>query len=215
MEAERAEAIVLRRHPVTESSLIVTWFTREFGKLKTIAKGARRPKSPFRGKIDLFYVDEIIFLRSRRSDLHLLQECFLEDPHTALRASVKTVTAASYCSELVEIATEPEDANVKIFQLLSSMLDALERNCEPVLLIWFELQLLAAAGWAPKWQRRTGTSKLLASLATANLTGAQHVRLSREQVHRSRETLWRFWDEHVGRLPRSRSLVAESLIQSA
>jgi DNA repair protein RecO (recombination protein O) len=46
MDTERAEAIVLRNQSVTESSLIVTWFTREFGKLKTLAKGARRPKSP-------------------------------------------------------------------------------------------------------------------------------------------------------------------------
>jgi DNA repair protein RecO (recombination protein O) len=81
MDTERAEAIVLRVHPVTESSLIVTWFTRECGKLKTMAKGARRPKSPFRGKIDLFYYDEILFLRSKRSDLHLLHDCFLENPH--------------------------------------------------------------------------------------------------------------------------------------
>ena len=70
METERAEAIVLRVQPVTESSLLVLWFTREFGKLKTLAKGARRPKSPMRGRLDLFYQDEISFLRSLRSDLH-------------------------------------------------------------------------------------------------------------------------------------------------
>ena len=58
METERAEAIVLRVQPVTESSLLVLWFTREFGKLKTLAKGARRPKSPMRGRLDLFYQDQ-------------------------------------------------------------------------------------------------------------------------------------------------------------
>ena len=57
METERAEAIVLRCRPVTESSLVVTWFTRELGKLTTLAKGARRPKSPLRGKIDLFFFE--------------------------------------------------------------------------------------------------------------------------------------------------------------
>ena len=40
MHTERAAAIVLRMQPVTESSLLITWFTREFGKLKTLAKGA-------------------------------------------------------------------------------------------------------------------------------------------------------------------------------
>ncbi len=207
MDAERAEAIVLRLRPVTESSLIVTWFTREFGKLKTIAKGARRPKSPLRGKIDLFYVDEIVFLRSRRSELHILKECFLENPHAALRTTVKTVTAASYCCELVDIATEAEDANPKIFQLLSSVLDALEQTCDAVLPIWFELQLLAAAGWAPKWPGRSASNRVLASLAAASLTGAQRVRLTPQQVRATREAVWRFWDEQVSRQPRSRKLL--------
>src|SRR2546426_10257702 len=102
MHTERAAAIVLRVQPVTETSLIVTWFTREFGKLKTMAKGARRPKSPFRGKIDLFYRDEILFLHSRRSDLHLLQDCFLDNAHRKLRDTVEMLTAASYACELVE-----------------------------------------------------------------------------------------------------------------
>ena len=104
MDTERAEGIVLRRLTVTESSLIVTWYTREFGKLKTLAKGARRSKGPFQGKIDLFYRDEIVFLRSRRSDLHLLHDCFLEEAHAGLRRSVESLTAASYVCELVDLA---------------------------------------------------------------------------------------------------------------
>src|SRR5216684_3301065 len=122
MDTERAEGIVLRRQPVTESSLIVTWYTREFGKLKTMAKGARRIKGPFQGKIDLFYLDEIVFLRSKRSDLHLLHDCFLENPHRKLRESLPKLAAASYVCELVELATEPEDRNETIFARLTTML---------------------------------------------------------------------------------------------
>jgi DNA repair protein RecO (recombination protein O) len=211
MDAERAEAIVLRTQPVTESSLLVTWFTREFGKLKTLAKGARRPKSPFRGKIDLFYLDEIVFLRSRRSDLHLLHDCFLENPHAALRNSVRALTAASYACELVEIATEPEDASLKIFELLRDVLDTLERRCDDALLIWFELQLLAAVGWKPKWSASNSTSKLLVSLATTSLAGAQRVRLSDAQMVEARQMVGWFWDTHVGKPPRSRNLLWQKI----
>ena len=211
MDAERAEAIVLRTLPVTESSLLVTWFTHPFGKLKTLAKGARRPKSPFRGKIDLFYLDEILFLRSRRSDLHLLHDCFLENSHRKLRESVQALAAASYACELVELATEMEDANEKLYKLLVLTLEALERRADAVLLIWFELQLLAATGWAPKWKRRAAANKMLASLATADLVGAQHVRLTGEQTRAARVALWRFWDEYVGRAPRSRKLLLQHL----
>src|ERR1700740_1069212 len=118
MEPERAGVTVLRVQPVTETSLLVTWFTREFGKLKTLAKGARRPKSHLRGKIDLFYEDEIVFLRSRRSDLPLLHACFLENPRIKLRATVPVLAAASYACELVDVVTEIEDPNASIYGLL-------------------------------------------------------------------------------------------------
>jgi len=212
MDTERAEAIVLRNQSVTESSLIVTWFTREFGKLKTLAKGARRPKSPLRGKLDLFYRDEIVFLRSRRSDLHLLHDCFLENPHAKLRETVETLTAASYVGELVELVTAMEDPNPKIFDLLSATLDALETpRGRASMLIWFELQLLAVAGWAPKWEERSAVSRLLDSIAATSIEGARRVRLNKEQVQNARTILWLFWDEHIGKTPRSRKLLVETL----
>jgi DNA repair protein RecO (recombination protein O) len=206
MESERAEGVVLRTQPVTESSLIVTWFTREFGKMKTLAKGARRPKGPFLGKLDLFYQDELVFLRSRRSDLHLLHECFLVNPHKQLRESVAALAAASYACELVELATEREDPSARVFELLRGMLPALEAGGQAgVLLIWFEQQLLTAAGWAPKWDTNTAAGKLLASLAGTSLAGVARVRLRAEQVEAARAGLHRWWDREVGRVPRSRA----------
>ena len=71
---ETTPAILLRRIKLTESSLIVTWFTEAQGKLKTVAKGARRPRSPFAGRLDLFYLAEITYSRSRQSELHGLRE---------------------------------------------------------------------------------------------------------------------------------------------
>ena len=214
MDTERAEAIVLRNRSVTESSLIVTWFTREFGKLKTLAKGARRPKSPFRGKLDLFYRNEIVFLRSQHGDLHLLHDCFLEHPHAKLRDTVEALTAASYAGELVELATVMEDPNLKMFDLLSVTLDALETTRGRVsLLIWFELQLLTAAGWAPKWEVRSAVSRLLDSFAATSIEGARRVRLNKKQVQDARTALWLFWDEHIGKTPRSRKPLLETLIR--
>ena len=208
MDTERAEGIVLRRQPVTESSLIVTWYTRESGKLKTLAKGARRPKGPFQGKIDLFYRDEIVFLPSRRSDLHLLHDCFLEEPHARLRESVDALAAASYVCELVEMATEREDPNVRIYSLLTAILDAMEgRKNNGVLLIWFEIQLLTAAGWAPKWEAVTSVNKVLRSLASASLKGVGRVRLSTEQIIASQRVVWGLLDAELGRRPRTRQFL--------
>ncbi len=211
MEYQRAEAIVLRRQPVTESSLIVTWFTREFGKLKTLAKGARRSKGPFVGKIDLFYEDEIVWLTSRRSDLHLLHDCFLVHPHPQLRVSVTAMTAAAYACELVELGTEVEDAHPRVYELLAALLGTLEEKVSGTVLVWFELQVLAALGWTPKWETGTVTGKLLASLAGATPAGARRVRLSAAQLRDARDALWLFSDAQLGRSPRSRKLLLETM----
>jgi len=208
MDLRRAEAIVLRKQTVTESSLLVTWYTREFGKLKTLAKGARRPKGPFQGKLDLFYRDEIVFLESRRSDLHLLHDCFLEAPHKRLRESVESVAAASYVCELVDLATAPEDPNTKLFDILTGALDVLENlRSHPTVLIWFELHLLAATGWKPKWESRTGVTRVLESLAATNIEGIGRVRLSATQLGDARWTVWRLLDTQFGKTPRSRKFL--------
>ncbi len=71
---ETATGIILRTRPLTETSLILHWLTPDFGRLATVAKGARRPKSPFAGRLDLFYAADFSFSRSRSSDLHNLRE---------------------------------------------------------------------------------------------------------------------------------------------
>src|SRR5260221_12500901 len=81
---ETTPAILLRKTKLTDTSLIVTWFTAAHGKIKTVAKGARRPKSRFAGLLDLFYDCEIQFARSRRSELHQLCEVTLPNAHEPL-----------------------------------------------------------------------------------------------------------------------------------
>jgi DNA repair protein RecO (recombination protein O) len=205
---ERSQGIVLRRWPVTESSLVVTWFTREHGKVKTLAKGARRAKGPFQGKLDLFYEGELVWLRSRRTDLHLLHDCFLIEPHLGLRQSVPQLTAASYVCELMEAVEGAEDANPAVYELLAEVLGRCAERVDAVMLIWFELQLLRLSGWERRWEDATATSKVLRALGKTTGDGASRVRLSAEQVAAGREVLWQIWDEELGRPVRSRKSLA-------
>src|SRR4051794_29060532 len=97
---ERTSGLILRTRPLTETSLIVHWLTADFGRLATVAKGARRPKSPFRGKLDLFYLADFTFARSSRSDLHNLREINLRETHHGLRTELAYLRQASYCTAL-------------------------------------------------------------------------------------------------------------------
>jgi DNA repair protein RecO (recombination protein O) len=140
-------AILLRRTRFSDSSLIVTWFTLQSGKLKTIAKGALRPKSRFAGALDLFYACEISFARSRKSELHILREASALDSRETLRRSHVAVALAAYCVELLDLATEPDHPAPELFDLLSRVLAHLDsKSPTRRALLHFESELARLSG---------------------------------------------------------------------
>ncbi|MCG8600565.1 MAG: DNA repair protein RecO [Verrucomicrobiales bacterium] len=124
----KARGTLIRRSPLTETSLIVHWCTHENGIVKTVAKGARRPKSPFAGKLDLFYLCEIEVHPAKKGDLHILKELKLERPRLGLRKNYLQTLAASYFVKLVDRVSEPETPLPEIADLLDRGLNFLEEN---------------------------------------------------------------------------------------
>src|SRR6267142_4479830 len=144
---ETATGVVLRTRLLTETSLIVHWLTRDLGRVATVAKGARRPKSPFRGKLDLFYVADFSFSRSQRSELHNLREVGLRETHSFLRQELGHLQQASYCAALIEQATETDTPLPLVFDLMMGLVNHLPaRSPEPQTLLAFELKLLNELG---------------------------------------------------------------------
>ena len=147
---ERTTGIIFRTRPLTETSLIVHWLTPDLGRLATVAKGARRPKSPFRGKLDLFYLAEFSFVRSRRSELHTLREVSLRQMHPALRQDLAKLQQASACAALVERVTETETPLPDIFALFAGLLEYLSSHpAEPKVIFAFVVKLLYQSGLGP------------------------------------------------------------------
>jgi DNA repair protein RecO (recombination protein O) len=140
-------AILLRRTRLSDTSWIVTWLTEAHGRLKTVAKGARRPRSPFAGKLDLFFLEEISYAPSRRSDLHTLREVVLVQPFDGLRADFLRTQLAAYFIELIELVTEPEHPVPELFDLLLRALRYLDQ-AQPALraLLHFEGELVRLLG---------------------------------------------------------------------
>src|SRR5437763_16279279 len=94
---ESTEAILIRKRKFSDTSLIVSWCTDSFGCVQTVAKGARRLKSPFAGKLDLFFEAEISIVRSRKTDLHTLTEVELKDrKSTRLNSSHRCISYAVF-----------------------------------------------------------------------------------------------------------------------
>jgi DNA repair protein RecO (recombination protein O) len=144
---ELTAAILLRKTKLTETSLIVTWFAETGGKLKTVAKGARRPQSRFAGVLDLFHRCEIQFARSRKSELHILREAVLSEAHEQIRFHYERLALAAYFAELTDLVTEPEHSAPELYDLLRRALAHL--NAQPATkraLLHFEAELARQLG---------------------------------------------------------------------
>ncbi len=144
---ESTAAILLRKRKFSDTSLIVSWCTDSLGCIQTVAKGARRAKSPFAGKLDLFFEAEIQIARSRRSDLHTLTEVVLRNPFGGIRTNYLRTQVAAYFVELIEICTERDHREPELFALLRrafTYLDANDPNLRAV--THFETELARITG---------------------------------------------------------------------
>lgn len=140
-------AILIRTTRLTETSLIVHWFTEDEGLVKTVAKGALRPKSPFAGKLDLFFSGEIGVARARKGELHILREVSISNWRQGLRRGYETALMAGYFCRLIEAAVEPGHADEALHDLLTRGLDHLDTE-QPCLraMEHFEKQLAVILG---------------------------------------------------------------------
>ena len=112
-----------------------------------MAKGARRAKSPFAGKLDLFFEADIQIARSRKSSLHTLTEVVLRNPFAGIRRNYLRTQTAAYFVELIEICTERDHHEPELFSLLRRAFGYLDAN-DPVLraVSHFETELARIAG---------------------------------------------------------------------
>ena len=206
---ETATGLVLRQRLLTESSLIVHWLTREFGRVATVAKGARRPKSPFGGKLDLFYHAQISFSRSRRSELHTLREVGLIETHSFLRQDLGLLQQAAYGAALIEQTTETETPLPAIYELLRGMLAHLATEPPgPKTILGFELKLLQELGLEPDMEKarlNPGTRNLAKHLTEADWAGYARLIVNEAQTKELRQFLHGFLIFHLGKIPESRA----------
>lgn len=155
MPAEQSDAIVLRIIPWSETSLIANIYTRDFGKLSVLAKGARRPKSPFEAALDLLSICRVVFIPKSADALDILTEAKLQKRFRGGEREILRLYAGYYVAELIDRLTDKGDRQPEIFELASATLDSLsqpELDVRGVVLRW-ELQMLRLVGHLPSWRR--------------------------------------------------------------
>lgn len=153
MNSEKTDGVVLRIIEFSESSCIVTWFTRDFGKVTTLAKGARRRKNPFEGAIDVLSFSKIVFLHKTSDALDLLTEAKLERRFRTAARDLQRTYCGYHLLELLNCLTDPYDAHPRLYDQLEQVVKRLESNeGMSSLITWFELQMLKELGHSPEWK---------------------------------------------------------------
>ena len=149
----KTEAIVLRSRKYRETSKILNLYTKEFGKLSVIAKGARGPKSKFGSSLQpLSHVSTVLYKHDHR-ELHLLTQCDSVTQFRRLAEDLEKFTAAMSVVEMVEYVAHGEERNEQLFGLALSVLKAINEAEKNAINIqyYFELHLSDVLGFKPNF----------------------------------------------------------------
>jgi len=143
--------ICLRKTEYSETSQILTLFSRTYGILRVIAKGAhRRTKagaSKFDGGVDLLDVGDAVFSHDPARELPPLTEWHLLEGHLELRGNLRGIYLAQYAAELVSRLFEEHDPHAELFDRLEAVLGELATARREEAFLAFELDMLRESGY--------------------------------------------------------------------
>jgi len=197
MPMERASALVIHATDFSETSRIVTLWTKELGKVRALAKGGRRLKSNFDVALDLLTVCGIVLLRKSHGSLDLLTEAQAQERFPQLRGDLAALYAAYYVAELLGDWTQDYDPHPLLFDEAIATLRNLGQPgvLTGPCLAHFELVLLRELGYGPALDFCADCGEELTGQALAFSAAGGGVLCSRCQAkHREKRplstTLW-------------------------
>ncbi len=149
-ESHRACGFFLKSLSYGDSDLIVTFYSREYGKLKGIAKGAKRSKKRFANVFEPFSLTRIIFTRKNRDMLAFIESCDIIDHYASIRQDLEKTLTACYFMDLADHFSPEGKANEELFELLTDFLSVLTReHISDAMIRFFEMRLLKISGFEP------------------------------------------------------------------
>jgi DNA repair protein RecO (recombination protein O) len=149
MALRESEAIVLRTYPLRESDLLVTLFTRAEGKVKGVARAAKKSKKRFGGALEpMTYVRAFYDDRERR-ELARLDACEVLDSPMATEVTYQRAAALAHVAELLDELLPDREANDAIFRLTLSVLSELRGSEVWMPVTYFDLWFTRLVGFLP------------------------------------------------------------------
>ena len=150
----QTEAIVLRSLDYGESDKIVTFYTIDYGKVKGIAKGARRSQKRFANTLEMLSCLQLLFSRRHPEGLAFIEEGTVINHYAGIRSDLKKTLYASYMADITDQFTLEHKTNPALFRLLGDFLELFDLgSVSEDLVRFFEMRLLKLVGYEPVLDR--------------------------------------------------------------
>lgn len=154
MALRQSLGYALRTRPLGEADLIVEVYTRERGRVRAVARSARRLKSRFGSAFEPFTLSRMVWFQRDKDDLGRMSSCDIERSYFEALGDLEAASVASYLSELVIGFTPEQDPSEKVFRLIGAALDAIAEGVEPELVArYMEVWILKLSGLLPDVSR--------------------------------------------------------------
>ena len=173
MPAEKTEALVIRLADFSETSRVVTFFTRDFGRISALAKGGKRLKGPFDAALDLLSICEIVFLRKSSPGLEILTEARLISRFKPQGRELDRFYGGYYVAELLSGLTAEVDPHPRLYDESIQTLAKLQEADPKITILRFELATLREIGQLPAFDVCVGCGKAADSGGTWLFSVAQ------------------------------------------
>lgn len=160
----KADTVILNTFDYAESDRIITCYTEQWGKLKGIAKGARRSRRRFVGNLEPLSRTRLMFFYNPGRELVRVEDATLIDGFQNLKGDIEKLSAGSYLVELTGEMTREGQINPALFAHLTGFLELLDRGARPApVLRYFEIKLLRAVGLMPRLESCVACNGVLKS----------------------------------------------------
>ena len=218
MAIQTTEAVVLNRRDFRETSILATFYSKDFGKIKGILKGIRGDRSKYGSPAELFGLNKIVFYEKTRSDLQNITQCDLVDGLFGIRKDLSAIAYATYFVELVDELTEPAEKNEALFELLMGCLRLLAKGMESTKIARiFEIRLLTLLGFGPTAEGPSvkgikvsmGTAQTFSRLKDAAWNSLLKFRISKSIEQELGSLVDRLLTSHLERPLKSKKFIRE------
>ncbi|MEY4168659.1 MAG: DNA repair protein RecO [Blastocatellia bacterium] len=155
MPLHETDAFVLRTHTLKEADKICLFFTREAGKVRGVAHGARRMRSRYGASLEPFTEVALVYYQQENRELGSISSCDIVRSPFRAGVSSEQLAVFHYLAELIAEFLPEQEANERVYRLISATVRAIEtETTAPLLAVvrYFEIWLLRLSGFCPDWR---------------------------------------------------------------